>query len=81
VRRQVLDIVDATLASLPRDANKDIIDKAEAYWLGATRLEALLGLGRIAELEAAKPGLYASAPEPWMKDSTETQLTALKDLL
>ena len=80
-RRQVLYIVDDTLPVMPRDAQGRPSDPHEAYWLGATRLEALLGLGEFQELEQAKTQLYATAPEAWMKQTTEEQLSKLQGLL
>lgn len=78
VRQQVLHIVDATLDSLPRDSSGQPGDPQEAYWLGATRLEAMLGLNMLDELGQEKKKLYATAPESWMQDSTEGQLATLQ---
>jgi hypothetical protein len=81
VRQQVLHIVDATLDSLPRARSGQPGDPHEAYWLGATRLEAMLGLGMLSEMEQEKNTLYETAPEPWMRGSTDEQLTKLQLLL
>lgn len=81
VRQQVLHIVDATLDSLPRARSGQPSDPHEAYWLGATRLEAMLGLGMLSEMEQEKNTLYETAPEPWMRGSTDEQLTKLQRLL
>lgn len=81
VRQQVLHIVDATLDSLPRARSGQPSDPHEAYWLGATRLEAMLGLGMLGEMEQEKNTLYETAPEPWMQGSTDEQLTKLRLLL
>lgn len=81
VRQQVLHIVDATLDSLPRARSGQPSDPHEAYWLGATRLEAMLGLGMLSEMEQEKNTLYETAPEPWMRGSTDEQLTKLQLLL
>jgi hypothetical protein len=81
VRQQVLHIVDATLDSLPRARSGQPGDPHEAYWLGATRLEAMLGLGMLSEMEQEKNTLYETAPEPWMQGSTDEQLTKLQLLL
>jgi tetratricopeptide (TPR) repeat protein len=77
-RRQVLRIVEQTLASIPRNKQGEAADPHEAYWLGATRLEALLGLGVTELLEQAKTELYQNAPEPWMQATTEQQLNKLQ---
>lgn len=81
VRKQVLHIVDATLAALPRAMPDQPSDPEEAYWLGATRLEAMLGLGMLSEMEKAKGKLFKTAPESWMRGSTDKQLEKLQLLL
>ena len=81
VRQQILAIVDTTLETMPKDATGQPADRYEAYWLGATRLEALLGTGEVDKLEQEKMVLFSEAPENWMKDTTEHQLKQLKSLL
>lgn len=81
VRQQILDIVDKTLKAMPRNEEGLPDDPHEAYWLGATHLEALLGLGESKLLEQAKNQLYKTAPEPWMQESTDQQLNKLQTLL
>jgi hypothetical protein len=81
VRRQVLDILTESAQKLARKADGSFADPHEAYWQGATRLEALLGLGEHAQLDVAKAELYRTAPEPWMKTTTDKQLQKLRDLL
>ncbi|KPJ90649.1 MAG: hypothetical protein AMJ53_13180 [Gammaproteobacteria bacterium SG8_11] len=81
VRQQILDIVDTTLETMPKDATGQPADPYEAYWLGATRLEALLGTGEVDKLEQEKMVLFSEAPENWMKDTTEHQLEQLKTIL
>jgi hypothetical protein len=76
VRRQLLDIVDAALKAMPRGSHGDVQDKSEWYWLEATRVEALMGLAD-PSFERVRDALFANAPEPWMKDATETQLARL----
>ena len=61
---------------MPRDRSGTVQDMADRYWREATRVEALLVLDdpRFAQ---ARDALYAGAPEPWMKQSTEDQLSAV----
>jgi hypothetical protein len=76
VRRQLIGIVDATLKGMPSDEHGHIADLAEWYWVEATRVEALMGLGD-PQFVAARDALFAAAPEPWMKEATQTQLDKL----
>ena len=56
--------------------------KAEQeYWVRATVVEALAGLGRIDESATAFEAAKHMAPEPWMIDATEQQVGKLKALL
>lgn len=80
-RKQILQIVDKTLESMPRNKQGQAADPHEAYWLGATRLEALLGLGESGLLEQEKTRLYNEAPESWMQGTTDQQLNKLQALL
>jgi hypothetical protein len=76
VRRQLLNIVDAAIQAMPRGKDGKVQDKAEWYWLEATRVEAMLGLADPA-FERMRDELFAAAPESWMKEATETQLARL----
>ncbi len=80
VRRQLLDIVDATVKAMPRDASGQAQDPAQRYWLKAVHVEALLGLAD-PQFPQARDTLLAAAPEPWMKEATEQQLAKLADRL
>jgi len=79
IRRQVLTIVDDAIRALPKNENGDVQDPAEKYWLQATRVEALMGLGD-PRFEAERAALFATAPEDWMNASTESQLGKLVTL-
>ncbi|MEO1246446.1 MAG: TRAFs-binding domain-containing protein [Pseudomonadota bacterium] len=81
VRKEVLDLVDEAEDALPLDAEGNPEDATEAYWVSATRLEALLGLGEHARLEAESAALFEKAPAAWMPGSTREQLEALRALL
>jgi hypothetical protein len=76
VRRQLLEIVDAAVKAMPRAADGTLQSANDWYWLQATRVEAMMGLGDPG-YEAAKAALFAAAPEPWMKEATEAQLQKL----
>ena len=83
VRKMVVRIVDERLATL----GSQKVDPAEArpldeerYWIAATKAESLVALG-----DPSGPGLMdaalASAPAPWMADTTRDQMGKLKALL
>lgn len=80
VRKEVLHLVDEAERTMPRDENRAPLDVREAYWVAATRLEALKGLGD-ARLDEASEALFANAPEPWMPATTQGQLARLDKLL
>jgi len=80
VRRQVLAIVETASAALPKDQNGKAQDPAEEYWLRATRVEALMGLDD-PRFEEERVTLFASAPEPWMRTTAESQQKKLAELL
>lgn len=81
VRRQVLDLVTEAERNLPRSKDQQSVDAEEAYWLAATRLEALLGLGESELLEEESKRIYANAPAEWMPESTREQLEKLRKIL
>ena len=76
VAGQLLTIVETEIATMPRDETGAVQHQNDRYWGEATRVEALLVLDdpRFAE---ARDALYARAPEPWMKQTTEDQLAAV----
>jgi hypothetical protein len=76
VRRRLLEIVDAALGAMPRDAAGKAQDIQEWYWLAATRVEAMMAL-KDPGFAAARDELFANAPEQWMRQATETQLEKL----
>jgi hypothetical protein len=54
----------------------------EGFWVEATKVEALLGLGRDREAEALRAALIAKpGVEPWMIASLDAQLAELRKLL
>lgn len=82
VRTRVLQIVNDLLASGIKGESERSRAEQE-YWIRATKVEALAGLGRLDESAAAFDEAKAMTPppEPWMIDSTKDQLKTLRDLL
>jgi Tetratricopeptide Repeats-Sensor len=76
VARQLLTIVGTEIDALPQNETGTAQDEDDLYWRKATRVEALLVLDDPGFAEA-REALYAQAPEPWMKRSTEEQLAAI----
>jgi hypothetical protein len=76
----VLAIVEDALASMPKDQEGNPQDPIEKYWLEATRIEAMLGLAD-SRCDEEREKLFATAPEPWMNATTESQLKKLAGLL
>lgn len=76
VRRQLLQIVEAGVNAMPRRADGALQNAADWYWLEATRVEALMGLGD-PRFESAREALFNAAPEPWMREATQAQLEKL----
>jgi hypothetical protein len=80
VRHRVMRICEDLLATGIKGESPH--SKAEQeYWVRATLVEALRGMGRAAESEAAFVAAKQMAPEQWMVESTEEQLRKLKALL
>lgn len=75
IRRRVLDFVDDALKGMPRDSTGNV-SVEEKYWLEATRVEAMMGLGD-PQFARARDDLFANAPEDWMRKATEEQLGKL----
>ena len=83
VRREVVDIVNRGLETLAANtlAGVDTTTLRDTkYWLAATRAESLIALGDKSGEQLMKDAL-ASAPAPWMADSTKNQLDRLNRIL
>ena len=74
IREDVLKICEPLLA------NADL-SKEQKYWVRATMAEAYAGLGDETKAEAKLEEANAYAPLPWMKETTEKQLAALRGFL
>ncbi|MBA3240977.1 MAG: DUF4071 domain-containing protein [Acidobacteria bacterium] len=88
IRKEVLTICEQHLGDNPApddakasaEAKSDYL--ASRYWVLATRAEAYLGMGEVAQAEQAYKEAYDIAPEKWMIDtSTEPQRQRLSALL
>lgn len=80
VRKEVLRLLDEAEAELPKSEDGKP-DAGEAYWVRATRLEALVGMGDLDRFDQEADEIFKSAPEPWMPDSTKKQLDSLRKIL
>src|SRR2546430_6628086 len=79
VRERVVGICTQLLAGGIRGESEHKKSQEE-YWVRATLVEALLGLGKAAESEAQFAIAKKAAPEPWMINTTEEQLAKLRAL-
>ena len=75
VRRRVIELCEERLAAGVKD------DPEQLFWLRATLIEALTGIGESARAEAEKALAIKEAPEPWMPGSLQEQLEKLEKLL
>jgi hypothetical protein len=83
VRREVISICNQWLESNTRTAPVPPGSKfpEKRYWVLATLAEAQIGLEEEALGQQRLDEAFAAAPEEWMKESTQEQLTKLKALL
>lgn len=75
VRRRVIELCEERLAA---GVNNDL---EQLFWLRATLIEALTGIGESARAEAEKAVAIKDAPEAWMPGSLQEQLEKLGNLL
>lgn len=81
VRKHVSDLAEEALEKLPRIGEEHSVNEKEAYWIAATKLEALYGAGETEQFEKVKAEVFAKAPEEWMVETTNNQLETLKSML
>ncbi|WP_210489338.1 TRAFs-binding domain-containing protein [Rufibacter aurantiacus] len=87
VRKEVITICDQWLKDNPKPYKAKVPEDAiteyskNCYWVKATMGEAFIGLGAEINGKQALDEAYALAPEAWMKQSTEEQMTKLRLLL
>jgi hypothetical protein len=85
VRSEVLTLCDSALDTKRAQADLQRAAAANAddlFWIEATKVEALLGLGRADESAALRTRLLAGPPAPakWMVESLDSQLAKLAPL-
>lgn len=71
-------VANSTLTKRFREAGRD----DDLFWVKASKVEALLGLGRRAESDALKAEIIGTQPPPpqWMIDTLNDQLAKLTAL-
>ena len=79
VRERVVGICRQVLAEGIRGETENKKSEEE-YWIRATLVEALFGLGKAAQSEVEFTIAKEVAPEPWMINTTEEQLAKLRAL-
>jgi tetratricopeptide (TPR) repeat protein len=85
VRGEVLSICEKALAAIPAPdpaLGKEVADKYrdQQYWVLATMAEAHVGMGREQEAQAKLAEAY-KLYEGWRRETTESQIAKLRDLL
>ena len=73
IREEVLPLCDALLAGGQLSGD-------DPFWVKATKVEALIGLGRTTDAEELRKQLLAENHESWMVESMNDQLTKLAAL-
>jgi MAP3K TRAFs-binding domain len=79
VRARVVEICTRMLAKGIRSETEDK-KREEEYWVRATLVEALFGLGEVAKSDVEFAIAKEAAPEPWMINTTQEQLAKLRAL-
>ncbi len=82
IRAEVLALCDAALdlgSSAAEAPSSRALQQDDLFWLKATKVEALVGLGRTAEADALRSSMTIAEPRPaqWKVDSMTAQLEAL----
>jgi hypothetical protein len=82
VRREVVDITAGGLRAARRTTSEgeETTLRDENYWIAATHAESLIALGDQSGEELMQAAI-ASAPAPWMAQTTQSQLARLRSLL
>jgi hypothetical protein len=80
IRRRVLEDCNQLLAAGVKD-DEGKIDLSETFWVRASMLEALVGIGETQKANEMKPSVVACAPEEWMVKTMENNLEQLTALL
>jgi tetratricopeptide (TPR) repeat protein len=80
VRRRVIELAEARLAAGVKD-DEGNVDLEQQFWLRATLIEALFGIGESDRAAAHKEQAVKEAPETWMPETLEEQLENLGKML
>jgi hypothetical protein len=81
IRSEVLTLCDAALREHERRDADDRSGSDDAFWINATKVEALLGVGKIAESDALCKGILDGLdPNDWKVKAMSDQLNALRAL-
>lgn len=80
VRRQIIPICKEALTKGVKD-DEGNPDQEQQFWVQATLVEALTGIGETQEAQRIKAEAIAEAPEPWMAETMNEQLGKLEKLL
>lgn len=85
IRTEVLALCDAALvinAALPTSTGEEAKRAEHLFWVAATKVEALLGLGRSDDSTALRKQLLSATPAPqgWMVETMDIQLGTLGKL-
>ncbi len=86
IRAEVLTLCDAALnqgrSAVAEWLSSRTLNQEDLFWIRATKVEALLGLGRTAEADALRTSMVETEPRPaqWSVDSMMAQLKALAAL-
>jgi hypothetical protein len=71
----------AKVASICENIDMSKLKADDQYWVAATLEEAYFGLGETARYEEAKAKAVALASARWMRETTESQISKLRNLL
>jgi hypothetical protein len=80
VRRQIIRICEDLLEKGMKD-DEGNIDNEQQFWVQATLMEALIGIGEEQKAEEVKKSMMESNPEGWMIETMDQQIDKLKKML
>jgi tetratricopeptide (TPR) repeat protein len=80
VRRRVAAVCEKRLETPIKD-DEGNVDQEETFWVRASLVEALIGSGDTPQGSVLRAAVVGEAPEPWMAESMNEQLTKLENLL
>lgn len=80
VRRQIIRICEELLEKGVKD-DEGNIDNEQQFWVQATLMEALIGIGEEQKAEEVKKRMIESKPEGWMIETMDQQIDKLKKML